>query len=372
MIQDKPGDEKYHVLELDRLRRENALLTAALEEEKARFAAFMDELPDACVLLDDDFRYVYFNRAAETFSGMRLESVKGKRIYPAATDEHNLEQYRNIMRTGKTLTVEDAVLGGSFGDRRFRGKAFKVAERLGVVWTDVTETRRTREELVEARFKLDGLATHLIQAREEERKSVAREIHDELGQALTAIDMELRWIARRRELGQSGMGERIAELIQRSSEAIKAVQRIASELRPGVLDHLGLAAALEWLAEEQFRRHRIATTTDISIGEELIGDKTATALFRITQEALTNVTRHARAANVSIALRAGASAIELEVHDDGVGINEEQVSSPESFGLRGMHERVHALGGNISILGQSGLGTRLSVSIPVPPGSRSP
>jgi signal transduction histidine kinase len=367
---DGTGDDSAR--ELDRLRAENARLAAALAEVQARFALFMDEVPEACVLLDGDFNYLFFNKAAEAFSGMKSESLKGKRIFLAGTNEFKLEPYRNVMRTGKSMTLEDTVLGGSLGDRRFRGRAFKAPEGLGVIWTDVTETRKTRDELVEARSELNDLATHLIQAREDERKSVAREIHDELGQALTAIDMELRWMARRPGHAPPEISERIARLLERSSEAIKTVQRIASELRPGILDHLGLAAAVEWLAEEQFKRHAIITTTDISIDEELVGEKTATALFRITQEALTNVARHANASRVGISLRAEEGAIELEVHDDGIGIGEEQVSGPESFGLRGMYERVHELAGSISIVGQSGLGTRLIVSIPASPEGKFP
>jgi signal transduction histidine kinase len=365
-------DEKLHDESEGAIPGGNAFLAAAYEEAKARFELFMDEVPDACILLDGDFNYVYFNRAAEAYSGLRLEGVIGKRLFPAGTDEGKLERYRNVIKTGEAIALEDAVLGGSFGDRRFRGKAFKAGEGLGVVWTDVTETRRTRDELAEARSELSGLATHLIQAREEERKNVAREIHDELGQALTAIDMELRWIARRHGSAPSELGDRIVGLLERSSEAVKTVQRIASELRPDILDRLGLAAALEWLAEEQSRHHAIVTNTEISIDEALIGEKTATALFRITQEALTNVARHAKAARVDVSLRSNRGAIELKVHDDGIGIGEAQVSGPESFGLRGMYERVHELAGSISILGQRGLGTRIVVSIPAPPGGRLP
>jgi signal transduction histidine kinase len=358
--------------ELERLWEDNAILAAASEEAKALFKLFMDEVPDACVLLDDDFRYLYFNRAAEAFSGIKLESVKGKKIFPTGTDERKLERYRDVMRTGKALTLEDAILGGIFGKRRFRAKAFKAPGGLGLVWTDVTETKRTRDELVEALSELNGLATHLIQAREDERKRVAREIHDELGQTLTAIDMELRWIARGRGRDPSEISDRIAGLVELSSGAIETVQRIASELRPGILDNLGLSAAVEWLAEEQYRRHAIKTVADISIDEGKIGEKTATALFRITQEALTNVARHAKATRVHVSLRANESVIELEVNDDGVGISGEQASNPESFGIRGMYERVHELAGSISILGQGGLGTRLSVSVPIPPGCKFP
>jgi signal transduction histidine kinase len=357
---------------LQGLREENRRLSAALGRSEARFRLFMDAVPDACVLLDGDFRYRYFNRAAEAFSGLSLERAMGARLLPCADGGDCLDRYRDVVRTGSSMTLEDVPVGGRFGGRRFRVHAFKVEEGLGVIWTDVTENRHFRQELVEVQSEMNSLAKHLIQTREEERKRIAREIHDVLGQALTAIDMELRWMTRMHEEAPDAVRDHIDGLLELSADALKTVQRIASELRPGILDHLGLAAALQWLADEQSKRHMIEAAIDVSIDESFIGERTATALFRITQEALTNIARHAGASRIEISFKEGPGMIELDVRDDGIGISEAQASGPESFGLMGMRERVRELGGSFAILGEGGAGTRVSVRVPIPTGGKLP
>jgi PAS domain S-box-containing protein len=353
--------------DIERLRIENTSLTARLRETESRFTLFMDSSPDACLLLDRDLRYVYFNKMAEWLTGEDLATATGKPIpiaLPGGDPGGRLRLYLEVLRSGEPLTVDDVAPGGVLGARRFRVRAFKAGEGLGLIWTDITEYKRAEERLTAAQAELRALAVHLIDVREDERKSFARELHDELGQILTAIDMELRWMYRMHEAMDQGVKERIEGQIDRVAQAIRFVQRVSAELRPGVLDHLGLPAAIEWLAREFSKSGDRAVSTDIDILEDDLDEKATTALFRITQEALTNAARHSRASAVEISLKAKENGLELSITDDGIGIAWAQTEAPESFGIQGIRERARALGGNLSILGEEGKGTRLLVSIP--------
>jgi PAS domain S-box-containing protein len=360
---------------LGRLRAKNAALAAALHTSESRFSLFIDKLPDACMLLDSDFRFVYFNRAAAKASGIALEDGIGKPIRlaePGGDPGGRLELYRRVLQSGEPMITETVVPCGEQGLRRFRVHVFGAAEGLGLIWTDITESKRKEDSLSATQAELSALALHLIDVREEERKSFAREMHDELGQALTAIEMELRMMAREPGPASEETKERIGRLLSMANRSIRAVQRMSSELRPAVLDSLGLSAAIEWLAEDFSSRGAPIARADVDIREDSLGPKASTALFRITQEALTNIARHARASKADISLRVAGPAIELSISDDGVGISEAQASSPTSFGIQGITERARGLGGSVSISGRRGEGTSLIVTIPLPEQGRLP
>jgi signal transduction histidine kinase len=210
--------------------------------------------------------------------------------------------------------------------------------------------------------QLRALAARLHSAREEERSRVAREIHDELGQALTAIKIEFSSVLRDlpEELAES-RGQSILRLLD---QTIESVRRIGTELRPGILDDMGLAAALEWAAEDF--QTRTGTKCQISLPDEDIAldPERATALFRIFQETLTNVARHADATRVDVRLAKESGNLILEVRDNGKGISDEQLSAGRSLGILGMRERVLLLGGTLTISGTPGKGTTVRVLIP--------
>jgi signal transduction histidine kinase len=232
---------------------------------------------------------------------------------------------------------------------------------------DLTTQKESEKKLEDSRGKLRNLAIHLLHAREEERKMVAREIHDELGQILTALKMDLQWIEKRLAPRTTQVMEKFHGVVGLADQTIQMVHRISSELRPGMLDDLGLAAAVEWLGGDFSRRNGIPCRVDITVPESRIGGNSSTALFRIIQEALTNVARHAHASHSSVELWEADRALTIRVQDDGRGVTEEQSTSPLSFGLIGIRERVQGLGGEMSITGKPGEGTILTVTIPLPP-----
>jgi len=211
--------------------------------------------------------------------------------------------------------------------------------------------------------QLRSLASYLQTAREEERSHIAREIHDELGQALTALKMDLSWLAQRLPTDQSHLAEKTGVMSDLIDSIVQTVRRVATELRPGLLDHVGLTAAIEWQIQEFAERTGIAC--DLYLGEEelALDADLATAIFRIFQETLTNVARHAGATKVGVELQDRSGELVLIVWDNGRGLTESQVRDPRSLGLLGMRERIRAWGGDITFQGVQERGTTVTLRV---------
>jgi signal transduction histidine kinase len=231
--------------------------------------------------------------------------------------------------------------------------------------SEVIERKRAEEEPKQSHEQLRNLSAHIESMREAERTSIAREVHDELGQALTALKMDLSWLDKRLPEKQEALIKKVREMSRLIGTTIQAVKKISTELRPGVLDDLGLMAAIEWQAQEFHERTRIKCelTTE---GEDINLDRDlATVVFRILQEALTNIARHANATRVEVSLKKGDGQLVLQVRDNGKGITKKQIAHPKSFGLIGMRERVRSWNGSVKLDGISGKGTIVAVSIPL-------
>ena len=228
------------------------------------------------------------------------------------------------------------------------------------------DRRRAQEQLRESHEQLRALSVYLQHVREEERTRIAREVHDELGQALTSCKLDLSLLANKLPSNLSPLKEKAKALSGHIDATIQTVRRIATELRPGILDHLGLIAALEWQANEFQTRTGIKCDVHADLHEPVLTPELATAFFRIFQETLTNIIRHAGATHVTVHLKEAAGRIILEVKDNGRGISVEEISNPRSMGLLGMKERAALMGGRFRIgLAHSGKGTLATVSIPL-------
>lgn len=229
------------------------------------------------------------------------------------------------------------------------------------------EVRRREQAEDEQRGSFEQLrvlAARIQTTREEERARVAREIHDELGQALTAIKIDLSALLPNAATGPGPGWQRQQAIFRLLDEAIRSVQRIATDLRPGVLDDLGLVAAVEWLVEEFQGRTGVEGHVNLPNADLAVDAERATALFRILQEALTNVARHARATRVIVRLTEEDGDLRLEVRDNGGGIAQERLAAGRSLGVLGMRERAMMLGGEFSIGGTPENGTTVTVRIP--------
>jgi PAS domain S-box-containing protein len=228
------------------------------------------------------------------------------------------------------------------------------------------EGKRAEERLSKSRERLRNLSGRLQSVLEDERTRISREIHDELGQALTAMKMDLSLI--RRRLLSDGLGEpaaKIQDIELGATRIIRTVRKIATDLRPGILDELGVVAAIKWMAKNFQNRTGISCKVVVK-GSDKISDYTqATVIFRIVQESLTNVMRHAAASQVYVTLERKDDLVDLEVRDNGIGIKEGRISDSKSLGLVGIRERVLLLGGEASISGKPGEGTIVRVTLPM-------
>jgi PAS domain S-box-containing protein len=262
--------------------------------------------------------------------------------------------FRHYRKDGGLIEVELTAHQLQFGGRR----AYSVLAR------DVTQRNQYERSLRESEERLRHLAGRLQQAREEERVRLARELHDNLGQSLTAIMMDLSWLAGHSDATAKAVSARIASSMDLAAQTIDAAKRLASELRPGVLD-LGLKAAVEWQAEE-FRYHSdIRCDLELPPGDIPLSPDHEVAMFRIFQETLTNVARHAGASLVTTTVTVESGQVILVVQDNGRGITQNEIANRSSLGLLGMRERVLSLGGLIEIKGTRGMGTLVRVSVPV-------
>jgi len=292
-------------------------------------------------------------------SGLRQElELRRERALPPTQGEAYLTR-----ADGSSVEIEYVIDSISLADR----------VRTVALVRDVTERRSADAELRKSREQLRLFSAELARVREEESSRISREIHDELGQRLTGLKMDLAWVATQLKKGDrkqlSLIIDKTNEMSRLVDDSVKEVRRIATELRPGVLDDLGFAAALEWQAEE-FQRRTGITCRVVAPANLAAGDDQSTALFRILQEALTNVSRHARAKAVEVRLSEHDQSILLEIEDDGRGIRAANPAGPGSLGLLGMQERARLVGGETVVERGSAGGTIVRVRLPkVPAGA---
>jgi signal transduction histidine kinase len=234
-----------------------------------------------------------------------------------------------------------------------------------VLVREIAERKLAEARLLASEESLRALAARLQSVREEERARIAREIHDQLGQALTGLKMDLTWVTKRLPGGQKQLSDKVKSMFRLIDDTIQSVRKIASLLRPEVLDQLGLAAAIGWQARDFQMRTGIRCKVSVPADALGLEHERSTAAFRIFQELLTNVARHAEATRVEVSMRTESGSLVLEVQDNGKGMPEPGTQAPKSLGLLGMRERAMLFGGSIEFSGAQGRGTRAKVLIPL-------
>jgi signal transduction histidine kinase len=241
----------------------------------------------------------------------------------------------------------------------------RITGHLGIQ-RDITDRHLAAEEIARSREELRALASRLESIREEERKRIARELHDELGQTLTGLKLDLAWMERRlNRHSQSELVDRCANLLGRLDGVMMAVRRIITELRPSVLDQLGLPDAIEWQAQEFAQRTGLELDLDIRCACEPPSDAVASAVFRMLQEALNNIAKHASATRIRVVLQIEPDLLSLDVGDDGRGITTDELRGAHSLGLLGLRERALALGGTVAIERNASSGTTVALRLPL-------
>lgn len=227
------------------------------------------------------------------------------------------------------------------------------------------ERRKTEEKLRKSHEQLRALSVYLQHIREDERIRISRQVHDELGQALTGLKMDLYWLSTRVPKQLRALHDKAKSMSAHIDSTIHTVRRISTELRPGILDDLGLVAALEWQAHEFQKRTGVHCEAKSDLKEAILDEDLNTAFFRIFQETLTNISRHANATKVTVQLKKSRGELILEVADNGRGISEAEILNTKSIGLLGMRERAALVGGRVTISGVPGHGTTVRVQIPL-------
>ena len=333
---------------------------AALDKAGRRIAAILESVTDGFVSLDRNWRYTYVNRRAGELLGRPAETLVGKHIwteFPEGLGQPFHLAYERALREQLPIAIE------SFyppWDRWFENRIYPWPDGLAIFFQDITERKRTEEQMRSTVGQLRALSARLQTVRDEENARVAREIHDGMGQQLTALKLDLASFARKMP-----SDEKIQEMLGLVDVLVGSVRRISTELRPAVLDDLGLPAAVEWLGEDFERRSGITTSVHVPERSVKLPREAANALFRVAQEALTNVARHAGASRVEIDVAESSTQIELTVHDDGAGIKPDALSDRRSMGLVGMRERMQAVGGMVDIeCGKTG-GTTVKARVPI-------
>jgi PAS domain S-box-containing protein len=239
---------------------------------------------------------------------------------------------------------------------------------VGIVedFKDISERKRAERGLKETGERLRELAAHLQGIREEERGRIAREIHDELGQVLTALSLDVRWLSKRLPEERGDLQHKTRKMGELITTTVGSVSRICSELRPAILDDVGLSAAIEWQAGEFSSRTGIVCNIETTPPQIKLSEELSVAIFRIFQETLTNIVRHAQATEVEVALRLTPREFSMRVCDDGIGMEDSEPHKMNSFGLLGVKERVRGFGGDLSVCkGELG-GACLHIVIPEP------
>jgi PAS domain S-box-containing protein len=346
-----------------------------LEELEALESSILDAIPHAVIGLHNRV-FNFANNAVKAVFGWRPEELIGKnvRIFYRTDDE-----YEEIARRFYTALEKQRTFHTEFPCRRRDGvdiicmvRASRIGEtlrerRIVVTYEDITERIQAEKELEHSRQELRNLSTHQQTVREEERTRIAREIHDELGQTLTALKMDIAWLKSRLPGGMKPLHAKMQQMSKLADATIETVHRIATELRPGLLDDLGLAAAIEWQAADFQNRSGIACTAALAADDLELDRDLATSLFRIFQETLTNIARHAGATRAEVRLERSEDRIVLTVADNGRGITRKQSEDGRAFGIIGMRERAHLWGGELSITGNRDEGTKVAVAIPLHP-----
>lgn len=326
---------------------------------------------DMIVVVDKDRRIVEFNKAAcETF-GYSKEEIVGKHVHILYfNNEEGLIVSSKILKNG--------MFTGEIKNIRKNGEVFtsflssavmrdEKGEVLGTVGNsrDITGQKQSEAELRASRKQLRALTEYQHQVREKERTLIAREIHDELGQALTALKMDVSWIERNLPEKIKSLPEKIKSMTELINETLKTTKEIIYELRPTILDDFGLEAALEWYANEFQNRTEITCEIHTDIEKLILDQNRSTTIYRIFQESLTNAARHSNATRMKVNVKEDNGNLVLRIEDNGKGITEEQISDSKSFGLIGMSERLLLLKGNLEVYGVKDKGTTIVATIPL-------
>jgi len=345
----------------------------SLKQNEEQYRTIFENTGTAMAIIEEDATISLANSEFEKLSGYQGHSIVNKKYLTDVVSEEDRDRivgYHNQRRKDSYAAPRNYEF--KFQDRNGTTKDVFVTANIipGTAKSvlsllDITDMKKTQGSLVHSREQLRNLHKHTQDVREGERTRVAREIHDELGQVLTALKMDLSYLSKKLPENLEPLHAKANLMLKFIDMTIQSVKRIMMDLRPGILDHLGLVPAIEWQADEFQTRTGITCLVHVEPEDIHLEKCMATTIFRIFQEALTNVARHADASKVETFLQEKGGRLVLAVKDNGKGITKKQIEDPKSFGLMGIKERAYFCSGEVHFLGERGMGTTVLVSIPL-------
>ena len=373
LLEEATGDVAFalEVFEKEEMRRK---AEQGIVESERRYHTLAEVSPVGIFHTDAAGSTTYVNPRWCQISGITYEKAMGngwfEAVHPDDRDmlrrnweeatrhqQVSVSEYRFVRPNGSTAWV----IGQAIPERDADGA---IVGYVGTT-TDITDRKLAEKEMEESSQKLRQLTTHLLNIREEERKRIGREIHDELGQQLTAIKMDISWIAKKTDPSQEAFKTKLQNVIALLDGGNQSIRRILNELRPVILDDYGLLEALRWQAQQFTANTHIPVAMTASESDMRIPEEISTCIFRIFQEALTNITRYAKATQVKVSLDIDSDSVLLNIEDNGLGFDTELTKTKKSFGILGMKERVASLNGRFDLSSVPGNGTRISIHIPI-------
>ena len=364
----KPTTSSVKIIE-----RNTQTAGGSLEDVRSQQQAILDNIPDIAWLKDDQSRFMAVNKPFVDACGVDEENLIGMTdldIWPQELAEKYRADDAKVIRSMKQLRVEETLVdfqGNLTWIETIKApilnQAGKVIGTTGIA-RDITERKKANEALKESQEQLRTLSAHLHDLQEEERSRLSREINEELGQILSILKFDLDWVEKNLARNDKAVQEKIQSMSKLIAAVIEWVRRISQELRPSMLDTLGLIPAMEWELNEFQKRTSISCKLDVNGTEVELDEQIATGLFRILQEVLSNVFMHSQAKCVNVSLNMKKSWLILSVRDNGVGIPDRKIIDKRSIGLFSIQERVRFLNGKIQIIGKKNLGTIVTVELP--------
>ncbi len=349
----------------------------AIKESEEKYRTFVQNFKGLAIRWTKNGTPVFFHGSVQEFTGYRQEDFVSEKIL---WDDLVLPEDRARVREE---FIKASTINGYESELEYRiihknGARFWVLESLKnlvndkqeIVYIqatmyDTTVRKEAEYEIKNSREQLRRLANHLETAREEERKKIAQEVHDELGYALTAIKLDISWLSKKINTEDENCSARLKTMMELAETTLSKVRSISTMLRPPVLDHFGISAAIEWAANDFQKRTAVRCKVIISPEDIRLEENVTIAVFRIFQEALTNITRHANASRVDVSFTDENGTIVLQVKDNGKGIAKKQIDTMKSLGIVGMKEKAKNLGGSLVITGEKGIGTTVTLTIPI-------
>jgi PAS domain S-box-containing protein len=339
---------------------------AEAEAARKQYETILERVSDGFIALDRSWRYSYVNSGGGRLLGRNARDLVGKHIWTEFPEGKDMPFHRAYERALEEQRPIELRAYYPPWRRWYENRIYPSPEGVSIFFRDVTAEVQAHEELRASNERQRALAARMDAIREEERRLIAREIHEQIGQPLAALKLDMSWLRGQLPPGTAeAVVARVRGMEALLDQAVESAQRVSTTLRPAILDELGLEAAIRWQAREFARRSSVTFDVDVPADGAPLAPAVALALFRILQEALTNVVRHAQADNVHIGLVTDGEAAVLTVADDGRGVTAEELDRATSLGIVGIREHAVAVGGEVTITGSPERGTTLTVRVPI-------